>query len=53
MFLTPTPLHGDVQHAAVGKTHVITLRAQSSGSRSEIYAKLQIKHTKYPSQTQK
>ncbi|XP_067291253.1 uncharacterized protein [Pseudorasbora parva] len=28
-FLTPTPLHGDVQHAAVGRDHIITLRAQS------------------------
>ncbi|KAF4096111.1 uncharacterized protein LOC131532878 [Onychostoma macrolepis] len=27
--LTPTPLHGDVQHAAVGGVHTITLRAQS------------------------
>ncbi|XP_056594685.1 uncharacterized protein LOC130413469 [Triplophysa dalaica] len=33
IFLTPTPLHGDVQHAAVGKIHVINLRAQSSGRR--------------------
>ncbi|XP_043081520.1 uncharacterized protein LOC122329392 [Puntigrus tetrazona] len=29
--LTPTPLHGDVQHAAVGRVHTITLRAESSG----------------------
>ncbi|KAI7802151.1 uncharacterized protein LOC130562808 [Triplophysa rosa] len=31
-FLTPTPIHGDVHHAAVGHTHEILLRAQSSGS---------------------
>uniref|UniRef100_A0A8C1AC75 ZP domain-containing protein n=1 Tax=Cyprinus carpio carpio TaxID=630221 RepID=A0A8C1AC75_CYPCA len=30
-FLTPTPLHGDVQHAAVGCVHTITIRAQSLG----------------------
>ncbi|XP_077100212.1 uncharacterized protein LOC143751543 [Siphateles boraxobius] len=30
--LTPTPLHGDVQHAAVGRVHVISLRAQTSGN---------------------
>ncbi|XP_048024068.1 CUB and zona pellucida-like domain-containing protein 1 [Megalobrama amblycephala] len=29
-FLTPTPLHGDVHHAAVGQAHEITLRAQVS-----------------------
>ncbi|XP_059421325.1 CUB and zona pellucida-like domain-containing protein 1 [Carassius carassius] len=29
-FLTPTPLHGDVHHAAVGEEHEITLRAQIS-----------------------
>lgn len=34
-FLTPTPLHGDVHHAAVGEAHEITLRAQISDSRSE------------------
>ncbi|ROI79365.1 Oncoprotein-induced transcript 3 protein [Anabarilius grahami] len=28
--LTPTPLHGDVHHAAVGRVHIISLRAQSS-----------------------
>ncbi|KAK7160566.1 hypothetical protein R3I93_008268 [Phoxinus phoxinus] len=27
-FLTPTPLHGDVHHAAVGQAHEITLQAQ-------------------------
>uniref|UniRef100_A0A8C1T6G6 ZP domain-containing protein n=1 Tax=Cyprinus carpio TaxID=7962 RepID=A0A8C1T6G6_CYPCA len=31
-FLTPTPLHGDVHHAAVGEAHEITLRAQISDS---------------------
>lgn len=31
-FLTPTPLHGDEHHAAVGHAHEILLRAQSSGS---------------------
>ncbi|XP_016347425.1 uncharacterized protein LOC107692766 [Sinocyclocheilus anshuiensis] len=30
-FLTPTPLHGDVQHAAVGRVHTITIRAQNLG----------------------
>lgn len=34
--LTPTPLHGDVHHAAVGHVHIISLRAQSSHNRSEI-----------------
>ncbi|XP_051952680.1 uncharacterized protein LOC127622689 [Xyrauchen texanus] len=29
-FLTPTPLHGEEHHAAVGHAHEITLRAQSS-----------------------
>ncbi|XP_065139838.2 uncharacterized protein [Paramisgurnus dabryanus] len=31
-FLTPTPLNGDVHHAAVGHMHEILLRAQSSDS---------------------
>ncbi|KAK2894451.1 hypothetical protein Q8A67_011680 [Cirrhinus molitorella] len=30
--LSPTPLHGDVHHAAVGEAHEITLRAQISDS---------------------
>lgn len=34
-FLTPTPLHGDVHHAAVGQAHKITLQAQIADNRSE------------------
>jgi len=35
MFLTQTPLHGDVHHATVGQAHEITLQAQVADNRSE------------------